>query len=98
MADEEALRQRLKDDEKLIRRAEKALTEIKVAEGLSEEHAGIRLKGEAGKSLEDLISAAGDLGKPHLDELMSEEKVPKKRSLDDVLQEKPKPKPEWPAG
>jgi len=104
MADDEALRQRLKDDEKLIRWAEKALTEIKVAEGLSEEHAGvlaalrIRLKGEAGKSLEDLISAAGDLGKPHLDELMSEEKVPKKRSLDDVLQEKPKPKPEWPAG
>ena len=35
MADDEALRQRLKDDEKLIRRAEKALTEIKVAEGLS---------------------------------------------------------------
>src|SRR5438552_4062556 len=103
MADEEALRQRLKDDEKLLRRAEKALTEIKVAQGLSDEHAGvlaalrIRLKGDPGKSLEDLITAAGDLGKPGLEDLFSQEEQPK-RSLDDVLAEKPKPKPEWPEG
>src|SRR2546426_12831024 len=103
MADEEALRQRHKNDEKLIRRAEKALTEIKVAQGLSEDHAGvlaalrIRLKGDAGKSLEDLITAAGDLGKPGLDDLMSDEKKTK-RSLDDVLSEKPKPKRHWPSG
>jgi len=104
VTDDETLRQRLRDDEKLLRRAEKALTEIKVAAGLSEEHAGvlaalrIRLKGDPGKSLEDLISAAGDLGRPALEVFMSDEGKPKKRSLDDVLSEKPKPKPEWPSG
>jgi hypothetical protein len=103
VADEEAPRRALKDDEKLLRRAEKALTQIKVSQGLSEEHAGvlaalrIRLKGDPGKSLEDLISAAGDLGKPGLENLLSEGTKKKKRSLDDVLSEHPKPKPEWPA-
>ena len=102
MGDEE-LRDRLVQDEKLLRRAEKALTEIKVAEGLSEGHAGvlaalrIRLKGDAGKSLEDLIDAAGDLGGPELDDLLTRE--PKaKPNLDDVLARKPKPKPDWPSG
>ena len=101
--DEEKLRQRVREDDKLLRRAERALTEIKVAQGLSEEHAGvlaalrIRLKGDPGKSLEDLITAAGDLGKPGLEHLIAEEKKPK-RSLDDVLAEKPKPKREWPSG
>jgi hypothetical protein len=103
VADEEALRQRLGDDEKLLRRAEKALTEIKVAQGLSEDHAGvlaalrIRLKGDAGKSLEDLITAAGDLGGPELEDLLEQGPKPK-RSLDDILTQKPKPKPEWPSG
>ena len=101
--DEERLRQRVREDDKLLRRAETALTEIKVASGLSEDHAGvlaalrIRLKGDPGKSLEDLITAAGDLGKPGLEDLIGEEKKPK-RSLDDVLAQKPKPKPEWPSG
>jgi hypothetical protein len=101
--DEDQLRQRIREDDKLLRRAEKALTEIKVAQGLSEEHAGvlaalrIRLKGDAGKSLEDLITAAGDLGRPGLDDLLAGEEKPK-RSLDDVLSEKPKPKREWPSG
>ena len=103
MDGDEKVRKRLRDDEKLLRRAEKALTEIKVAQGLSDEHAGvlaalrIRLKGDPGKSLEDLITAAGDLGKPGLADLLSHEEKPK-RSLDDVLAEKPKPKPEWPEG
>jgi hypothetical protein len=103
VADVEALRQRLGDDEKLLRRAEKALTEIKVAQGLSEDHAGvlaalrIRLKGDAGKSLEDLITAAGDLGGPELEDLLEQGPKPK-RSLDDILTQKPKPKPEWPSG
>jgi hypothetical protein len=103
MGDEDELRQQVRDDEKLLRRVEKALTEIKVAEGLSEKHAGvlaalrIRLKGDPGKSLEDLITAAGDLGKPGLEDLMTAEKKPK-RSLDDVLSQKPKPKPDWPGG
>ena len=101
MEDAERLRERLREDEKLLRHAEKALTEIKVAQGLAEAHASvlaalrIRLKGDAGSSLEDLLTAAGDLGKPGLGDLLSAEKQPK-RSLDDVLAEKPKPKREWP--
>jgi hypothetical protein len=99
---QDADRQRRAEDEKLLRRAEKALTQIKVAQGLSEEHAGvlaalrIRLKGEAGKSLEEMISAAGDLVGPELEELLTKAEKPKK-SLDDLLTRKPKPKPDWPS-
>ena len=52
------------DDDDLLARAEEALTQIKVAQGLSEEHAAvlaalrIRLKGSAGKSLEEMLEAA----------------------------------------
>lgn len=101
MGDEGALRERISKDEKLLRRAEKALTQIKVAQGLSEQHASvlaalrIRLRGEAGKSLEDLLTAAGDLSGPGLEELLTDKAKPK-QSLDDVLARKPKPKPEWP--
>ena|SRR2546428_11398976 len=104
MEDVERLRARARDDEGLLRRAEKVLTQIKVAQGLSEEHTSllaalrIRLKGDPGKSLEDLLTAAGDLGKPGgLEDLFSAETKPK-RSLDDVLSQNPKPKPEWPSG
>ena len=74
-----------------------------MAHGLSEEHASvlaalrIRLKGDPGKSLEDLLTAAGDLGKPGLQDLLSAQEQPK-RSLDDVLAEKPRPTREWPEG
>ena len=101
MDDAERLRDRLREDEKLLRSAEKALTEIKVAQGLSEPQASvlaalrIRLRGDAGSSLEDLLTAAGDLGKPDIDDLLTAGEKPK-RSLDDVLAEKPKPKREWP--
>jgi hypothetical protein len=101
--DEEALK-RLRDDEKLLRQAERALAEIKVAQGLADPHASvlaalrIRLKGDPGKKLEDLLTAAGDLGSgPRLEGLM-EGQHQTKRSLDDILAEKPKPKPEWPGG
>src|SRR6266508_3814581 len=93
----------LRADEKLLRRAEQALAQIKVANGLSDQHASvlaalrIRLKGDPGKKLEDLLTAAGDLGGPELDRLLTAEPE-KKRSLDDVLSEKPKPKPDWPSG
>jgi hypothetical protein len=103
MSDVDDLRARLKADEKLLRRAEKAFTEIKVAQGLSEDHADvlaalrIRLKGDPGKSLEDLITAAGDLGGPQLDQLLGADDKPK-GSLDDLLGQKPKPKPDWPSG
>ena len=89
------------DDLALLRRAEEALTEIKVAQGLSEQHAAvlaalrIRLKGKADTSLEEMLEAAGDLdsgGK--LEELMEEKKS--ERTLDDLLAEK-KSKPEWPS-
>jgi hypothetical protein len=87
------------NDEKLLRRAEKALTEIKVAQGLSDDQASVlaalrlRLTGDAGKSLEDILAAAGDLGGPSLDEMIAE--GPKKKegpSLDDVLAQEPKKK------
>ena len=91
------------DDERLLARAEEALTEIKVSQGLSEPHAAvlaalrIRLKGDPGKSLEDLLTAAGDLGGPELHDLL-QEKPASKPSLDDVLAQKRKPKREWPDG
>ena len=89
------------DDEKLLRRAETALTEIKVAQGLAEPHAAvlaalrIRLKGKADSSLEEMLEAADDTSDgPKLDDFMHEEKP--KKSLDDLFAEQPK-KPEWPS-
>lgn len=90
------------DDEELLAQAEEALTEIKVAQGLSERHASvlaalrIRLKGTAGKSLEEMLESAGDLGSGRLEEKISEVEGKPKTSLDDLLS-KPKPKPEWPS-
>ncbi len=97
-SDQERAIERVKEGEKLLRRAEKALTEIKVAQGLSDEHASvlaalrIYLKGDPGKSLEDLLSAAGDLGSTtSLEGLLEEKGAQKsKRTLDDVLTEKRK--------
>jgi hypothetical protein len=96
---------RHREDEGLLRRAEQALTEIKVATGLSEEQASvlaalrIRLKGVADRSLEDLLTAAGDLSSPGgLEELLRPDEPKGKRTLDDVLGQKPKPKPKWPSG
>lgn len=93
------------DDEALLRRAEAALTEIKVAQGLSDEHASvlaalrIRLKGKADATLEQLLESAGDLGGPggsegSLDEALSKPEM--KTSLDDVLSRPDKPKRDWP--
>jgi hypothetical protein len=91
------------DDEALLARAESALTEIKVAQGLSEEHASvlaalrIRLKGDAGASLEDLLTSAGDLGGPSGESLDEALAGPERHgSLDDALSQPEKPKPEWP--
>jgi hypothetical protein len=94
------------DDLALIRRAEEALTEIKVNQGLSDRHASvlaalrIRLKGTAGKSLDEMIEAAGDLESEQptgsgLDDLFAKQQKPKK-SLDDLFAQQPK-KPEWPS-
>jgi hypothetical protein len=91
------------DDEELLALAEKALTEIKIAQGLSDRHASvlaalrIRLKGSAGKSLDDLLEAAGDLKSGALEEKMAEAERRPKPSLDDLLgKEEPKPKRDWP--
>jgi hypothetical protein len=79
-----------KNDERLLARAEEALTQIKVSQGLSEPHAAvlaalrIRLKGDRGGSLEDLLAASEDDAGPKLDDLFSQPEEPK-RSLDDLL-------------
>jgi hypothetical protein len=90
------------DDDELLARAEEALTEIKVEHGLSERHASIlaalriRLKGSAGKSLEEMLEAAGDLSSDDLADKVAEVERRGKPSLDDLLKN-PKPKPEWPS-
>jgi hypothetical protein len=91
------------NDEELLAQAEEALTEIKVNEGLSDRHASvlaalrIRLKGSAGKSLEEMLQAAGDLESDRLSEEMAKAESKKKPSLDDLLA-KPEKKRDWPSG
>lgn len=90
------------DDEELLAKAEAALTEIKVADGLSERHEvvlaslRIRLKGSAGKSLEEMLEAANEKPSNRLDEEIARSEGKRKTSLDDLLGKEPK-KPEWPS-
>jgi hypothetical protein len=92
------------DDRELIAKAEAALTEIKVNQGLSERHEAvlaalrIRLKGSAGKSLEEMLEAADDDAPPpdRLGEAIAKAEGTGKPSLDDLLGKEPK-KPEWPS-
>jgi hypothetical protein len=91
------------EDEELLVRAEQALTEIKVNQGLSDRQASvlaalrIRLKGRADKSLEEMLEAAGDDLQPdRLGEELAKAEGEPKTTLDDLLS-KPKPKPEWPS-
>ena len=91
------------EDEELLARAEEALTEIKVSRGLTDQQASvlaalrIRLKGSAGKSLEEMLDAAGDDPRPdRLDQELAKADGEPKTTLDDLLS-KPKPKPEWPS-
>lgn len=91
------------DDRELIAKAEAALTEIKVNQGLSERHEAvlaalrIRLKGSAGKSLEEMLEAADDTPPPdRLGEAIAKAEGTGKPSLDDLLGKEPK-KPDWPA-
>jgi hypothetical protein len=88
-------------DDDLLKRAEQALTEIKVNQGLSEEHAAvlaalrIRLTGAADKTLEEMLAASED--RPDdLSDKMAEAERAKKPSLDDLLGQ-PESKPEWPS-
>ncbi len=90
------------DDEELLARAEEALTEIKVNQGLSDRHASvlaalrIRLKGSGGESLDELLEAAGDLSPDRLEEKLAETERARKPTLDDLLGKEQK-KPEWPS-
>jgi len=89
------------DDEKLLALAEEALTEIKVKHGLSDRHASvlaalrIRLKGSAGKSLEEMLAAAGDL-RPGLEDELAKAERERGPALEDLLSEE-EPKREWPS-
>src|SRR5918996_1586804 len=62
------LRRQLREDLKLIKRAEQVLGEIDRGPGLSDEHADvltalrIRIEGKERSTLDDLLSAAGDVG------------------------------------
>ena len=91
------------EDKELLARAEEALTEIKVGQGLSERHASvlaalrIRLKGSAGKSLEEMLEAADDPSPSSLEEKLAETERAPKRSLDDLFAKEPEPKPDWPS-
>jgi hypothetical protein len=86
------------EDERLLAKAEEALTEIKVARGLSEPHAAllaalrIRLKGDPGTSLDDLMAAAGDLEGPKLDDEFARAADQPARSIDDLLSKPDEPK------
>lgn len=90
------------DDDKLLARAEQALTEIKVNQGLNEHHEAvlaalrIRLKGSAGESLDEMLQAADDSPHGSLEEKLAQTERAPKPSLDELLTSKPK-KPEWPA-
>ena len=90
------------DDEGLLARAEEALTEIKVAQGLSEPHEAvlaalrIRLKGSAGRSLEEMLESADDAPPDRLGEAIAKAESKGKPSLDDLLCKEQK-KPDWPS-
>ncbi len=98
MATDKASDGERRDDERLLARAEEALTEIKVSTGLSEPHAAvlaalrIRLKGDPGSNLDDLMVAAGDLDGPTLDDVLKGSGGEPSQSLDDLLSKAEKPK------
>jgi len=94
------------DDRELLSRAEEALTEIKINQGLSEQHAAvlaalrIRLNGSEAMTLEEMLEAADEPGSGTLEGKLAEaERTPPtpKPSLDDLFSEEPKPKPDWPS-
>jgi hypothetical protein len=91
------------EDAELLAKAEEALTEIKVSQGLSERHEAvlaalrIRLKGSAGKSLEEMLESADDPSPDRLGEAITKAERKGKPSLDDLLSKEPKKKPDWPS-
>jgi hypothetical protein len=101
MADDselDRLKAQTRADRKLIRRAADALAEIYRGEGLSDEHADvlaalrIRLEGRERASLEDLLSATGDMRTARLEEALAEGEA--SREWPDVEEKKR----DWPGG
>jgi hypothetical protein len=82
----------------LIRKAEAALAEIDRTQGLDERHAAvlaalrIRIEGGPRRSLEELVSAAGEIrGKAaELDEKLRAEEARKRGDLGDLIAKEPK--------
>lgn len=94
------LRQQERDDRKLIERAVDTLAEIDRGPGLSDEHADvlaalrIRLEGKPRKSLEDLLTAAGDIkGKRDLGSALDQAETGSHGSDWPVVEDK---KRDWP--
>jgi len=86
------------EDERLLARAEEALTEIKFSQGLSEPHAAvlaalrIRLKGDPGSSLDELLAVAEDADGPKLDDAFGASAEKRTQSLDELMSKPEEPK------
>ncbi len=96
----EKLRKQERDDRKLISKAADTLAEIDRGAGLSDEHADVlaalrlRIEGKPRKSLEDLLTAAGDIkGKRDLGDVIA---APDEDNPTDWPEIKEKKK-EWPS-
>jgi hypothetical protein len=97
--DLERLRKQVREDRKLIQKAADAMGEIhRGPAGLSDEHADvlaalrIRLEGKKRASLEDLLTATGDVGKKDLTDALGSTGKGSKSDWPEV-QEKKK---DWP--
>jgi hypothetical protein len=93
--DIEKLREDSRADRKLLQKVERALAEIDRSTGLSDEHADvlaavrIRIEGKPRKSLEDLMSAAGDIsGKRDLGDVLSGGEESETKEWPEVKEEK----------
>jgi hypothetical protein len=97
----ERLKAQTREDRKLLQKAEQVLAEIDRASGLTDEQADvlaavrIRIEGKERKSLEDLLSAAGDIvGKRDLGSAL--DAAEGKTSATDEWPEVKEEKRDWP--
>jgi len=90
----ERLRRQAKEDRKLIQQAADILGEIDRGPGLIELHAEvlaalrIRIEGKERAKLEDLLSAAGDIGKKDLGDALSDAEKPATSEWPEVEEKK----------
>jgi hypothetical protein len=94
-SDIDKLKGEIRDDRKLIQKVERALAEIDRTSGLNDEHADvlaavrIRLEGKPRKSLEDLMTAAGEIsGKRDLGEVLAGDDEPDTKEWPEVKETK----------